>query len=613
MTHDPCDIVLVTFGPIQPFIAASRRTQDLAVSSQILSSLANAGLNYISTDTNLTPIFPVPGGEESGKCLPNRLVFLVPKGQGEEHAKEIEKQIRKQWEKIANSVKSHLLKMTSHSEWATKWDAQAEKWLEIYWVSTAWDGQDSTYSKSFRTLNMAIDARKNLRHYPSADQPGKKGDLIGTLSAIGTTQDYNIWPEIRSQVGRTQLRENENLSAIGAIKRFADQAKAPGIDLGRFPSTSSIAVASFRQQVLQHWEITAPAAKKFIKAVSDLKLMTFTEMEPFPILQDLTKNDGQKEMLLRLEGDYFFRDFYTLENVNDSRKGNIPPLEGTTETIKATRTALSGLLEKMAEVSRKVKGTIPSPNTYLAALVMDGDHMGHLIDETEFLDEHIDISQTMANTAKEFRGIIEKDSPGILVYSGGDDVLALLPVSCVLEVAQNVREAFIKNMRKFNPEADMSGGIAIMHHQAPLEALLQRARKAEYQAKEVHNRGSLVITVIKRSGEDISAAMKWPSSTDKNNPINDLISYLSTGWISTKFVFDLRSETAALIENSEGFEWEVKRLIKRHMDQKAKIDVDTFKSRLAKFTGQMPYSLDPFLGLMDWMMIARFIAKGERS
>ena len=434
--------------------------------------------------------------------------------------------------------------------------------------------------------------------------------------------EQDIWREISSKVSKVQLKDNEVLSAIGAIKRFADQAEVPGIDLERFPSTGSIAVSSFKQEILDNWSLLEPRVAEFVTAVEDLGLMTFIKPEPFARHLKSSQGDPAKNNFLQLDGNYFFRDFFTLEKVNANRKDSLGELENNDQTaslVKAGAKALIAIYNKIATLSPDNPITIPRPNAYYAALVMDGDHMGKMIDDAGSLENHKEISRTMSSTANDFQKIVEKDHTGILVYSGGDDVLALLPITCVLDVAREIREKFQKNMQMIGVEADMSGGIAIMHNQSPLDTILQEARRAEHQAKEIYGRSCLVVSVLKRSGENLSAAMKWSDDPQYTPPISDLIQYFSMGWLSTNFVYDLRSEITALSKNPPGLELEIKRLARRHLDpdnQKSpqtQIDVDLLADRLLKLKPLMPYENNRVQAMMDWLMITRFIAKGERA
>jgi CRISPR-associated protein Cmr2 len=612
------DIVLFTFGPVQTFIAASRRTQDLAVSSLILSSLAKSGLKHIEKNQDLELIFPLRTSSDWAKRLPNRIVFLSPMGHGKNYAEEVQMIINDRWNFIADDVRAFIQKNTSSNSWESQWNSQVKEWLECYWVAVPWDGQDKTYANAFKILNLGIDARKNVRHYPTTPQKGAKCTLSGIRSAIGVDKihNINIWEEIRGKISLTELRDNEQLSAISAIKRFANHTKISDLNLERFPSTSSIAVASFKKQILLHWPESAELVDKFIAAIGNLGLIIFPEPEPFPALIELIGSDASKKMLMRLEGDYFYKEFFTIDKINESRREKLPKLlesPQTTELISVASKALTALINKMAELAKNNRIDAPFPNTYFAALVMDGDHMGKMINNAGSLEVHKHISQTMADTASQIEDIVEKEYPGVLVYSSGDDVLALLPVNCALEVAQKVREKFKENMKEIGQQGEMSGGIAIMHHRSPLEAILTKARKAEYKAKEIYNRSTLVISIIKRSGEDLTAAMKWPPPNYKN-PLIDLLEYLSMGWISSKFIYDLRQEEKALATYLEGFILELRRILKRHTEYSVEgLDIEDLTTRLIDFRRYMPPEEDRIPQMIHWLMVTGFLAKGERS
>lgn len=615
MPVDPRDIVLYTFGPVQTFISASRRTQDLAISSLILSSLAKAGLSYVEDENELDLIFPFKSGGKWSRRLPNRIVFLAPPEKGKGFVTGLEEQIRARWNEISEGVKQYLYLKTKERGWEAQWDSQVGDWLESYWVSILWDGKDDTYSEAFRTLNLGIDARKNARHYPKGPQSGVKCSLSGIRSAIGVGKATNIWDEIRSNTNRTELRDTEHLSAITAIKRFADKANVPGLDLDRFPSTSSIAVSSFKQQLLLNWSEMEESAGEFLAAVEQLGLIMFTKPEPFPSLLSLMGDDPQKEKLMRLEGDYFYKEFYTYENVSESRKENLPKLREGAESIKLIANcskALSSVIEEMAELSKNTRIDVPFPNNYFAALAMDGDHMGKLIDDAGSLEAHKEISLTMAKTANEIENLVEKDYPGILIYSSGDDVLALLPVNCALQAARRIRDTFKKNMVAIGQNGEMSGGMAIMHHRSPLAAILEKARQAEHKAKEEYGRSAIVVSILKRSGEDLHTAMKWPPP-EEGNPFDDILNLLSRGLVSSKFIYELRNEQETLKHNLAGLELEISRLLNRHLSSQADAsEIADLPERVINFRNYMPFEEDRISELVNWMMVTKFLVKGEQ-
>src|SRR5690606_14968680 len=136
-----------------------------------------------------------------------------------------------------------------------------------------------------------------------------------------------------------------------------------------------------------------------------------------------------------------------------------------------------------------------------------------------------DFSQTVA------RHVVEQEYLGRLIYAGGDDVLAMLPVTDLLPAMQRLRHAYSgtlpedeqtdwrklrkkgelackggfawlngRLMRMMGATATASCGAIIAHHLAPLSAVLRELREAESRAKNIGERDAFSLTVVKRSG-----------------------------------------------------------------------------------------------------------------
>lgn len=144
---------------------------------------------------------------------------------------------------------------------------------------------------------------------------------------------------------------------------------------------------------------------------------------------------------------------------------------------------------------------------YLAVLHMDGDSMGKHLSTLNRREEHTDFSakltrfaaQTVPKTIKEHGG-----AGGLLVYSGGDDVLALLPLKHALKCAYELYRAFHELTG-----LTASAGIAITPHDLPLDNALEMARKAEEEAKETYGRDAVVFSEAHGTGQMRSAGAKW--------------------------------------------------------------------------------------------------------
>ena len=133
--------------------------------------------------------------------------------------------------------------------------------------------------------------------------------------------------------------------------------------------------------------------------------------------------------------------------------------------------------------------------------------------------------------------VVESQFHGRVLYSGGDDLLAMLPVIDLVPAMAVLRAAYsgtdpaaagapegaasfarqangfvlfrTQLMRMMGDKATASTGAIIAHHQAPLAAVLRELRAAERRAKADGGRDAFSLTVIKRSGGALHLTAKW--------------------------------------------------------------------------------------------------------
>src|SRR5262249_6054713 len=121
------------------------------------------------------------------------------------------------------------------------------------------------------------------------------------------------------------------------------------------------------------------------------------------------------------------------------------------------------------------------PGPYFATLAADGDHMGEALSTIDDIGRHRQLSLDLAGFATAARDKV-KNHRGCLVYSGGDDVLAFVPVDRVLDCARALHTRF-GEVDSVGRRLTLSVGIAIGHFMDPLEDHLLHAREAERAAK----------------------------------------------------------------------------------------------------------------------------------
>jgi|GEM_PF-392623 len=566
--------------------------------------------------------------------------------------------------------------------------------FKVYWdyrrhqvnIGTAYAMLDELADRGF-------EARKGLRNFAPMEAAGEKCTMCGQRSALHTGDDRlgavrRYWGDLaerfQAQGEFTQLKPNgaERLCAVCAVKRFVhrmvfkEELFDNEMGYGDFLSTSAIAVAPFWAAVLDRMADHAALAD----FVRELEWSTGTdenegrrsipatvryEALPASLRRRLRDQPDLARALVGYEGEFLFPDTYTCEWFVSNLD-----LDFDDDTLARLRKALNDLLEVAREAD------IPSPSRYYAVLAMDGDKMGewlqgshpnlpefqnvlHLkaVEQLKSLPAaqamreewekimkarrlispayHAALSHALANFALRcVRLVVEEKYNGRVVYAGGDDVLALLPVSQVLAAARDLRALFGGQVKSavggqeqygrvaqtpdgpafdvdlvsdqpsgyivvagepvmvMGPQATASVGVAIAHHNQPLSTALEAARRAEKAAKNLYGRNAIAVTFLKRSGEVLRMGTQWyysenPAVPDAAQLLDEVRRCLADNWLSAKlpYAFFEKARTLAALDN-EALEKELGRLIGRHKGKNAPKD-DEGKAWAADLSHQL--------------------------
>ncbi|MDR9797808.1 type III-B CRISPR-associated protein Cas10/Cmr2 [Aeribacillus pallidus] len=260
---------------------------------------------------------------------------------------------------------------------------------------------------------------------------------------------------------------------------------------------------------------------------------------------------------------------------------------------------------------------------YYAILLMDGDNMGKWF-SGENKEDYSRVSERLAHFSQRVvPKIVERDYKGRLVYAGGDDVLAFLPVEEALSVAQKLRFAFSHPEHGLGEKATASIGLIIGHKKAPLQSLLNSVRQLEKKAKGYVNpetnakKNALALAVHTRSGEISVAILPWEIETSRTvKLLQDIISLLLND-LSSTFIFHFsnaffpllyENEDYRKLENREMMQVELHRLLKRSVKEGRKVEsLDQHVETLLKLHNVSKSSYD-FLSLLKMLT---FFKKSE--
>lgn len=460
-------LLTIALGPVQDFIAAARKTRDLWYGSDLLSQTTRHAAAALH-EAGATLVFPAPealAADQDGRDVPiaNKIVAVTPDGRdpaGLAARARAAAQDYLHGERDRALDKAHA-RGVLHLIDSDLLDAQLAGFLEFYSAWWPYDpDQPDTYSAARHHVESLLAGRKALRDFqPAAGREGvPKSALDGGRETV-----IRADREDAETLRRLSIKPGELLDGLSLIKRLAPRR--------RFVSTSRVAIDPLLRRVANDPRLREmeTLAKELVG--SDL-------VEPIP-----TGPDGLPQYAaFPFDTDQFY--------------GAPSPGEQPDATIQERAVRFARTLNSMAREARV--NELPA---YLAVLVADGDHMGRTISALHSEQQHRAFSAASIAFAREARSIVAAHQ-GALVYSGGDDVLALLPLDRALACAQAVNDAFARAMAGVAPGSriTMSAGLAIGHYHESLQDLLRWGREAEQAAKQ--SRDALAVALYTRSAGD---------------------------------------------------------------------------------------------------------------
>lgn len=492
-------LFLVSIGPVQTFIASARRTRDLWFGSWLLSELSKAAAHEIVNNRpGNSLIFPAPPIEQVQQLLregskfnvANKIVALV-----DEPLADLGEKVYKAIEIRLNTVRDQVFNSITDFD-RTIAEKQVGDLIEYFWVALPFENTD--YATARRNLEALLAARKNTRDFKPVDWGSSKpkSSLDGRLESV-------IPRGLYERRGLSTQQQQENIKKLYDIYNAGPAEQLSGVDLlkrrgnagekAHFLSTSHIATIPYLVR-LSKLKDPAEALRLLDEYVAKIKEIASRKNLTVMIDTIPRQNADWEHTILRdYDGSLLFEE--RLADIVTDNTGFEPAKE---------------ILRKFYEYVKA------RPNPYYAILVADGDFMGRAIDaqtkHTTGPDKHRAISQVLAGFANDASDIVKKHV-GAPVYTGGDDVLAFMPLHTVLACAKELAAEFHERLKSFPYDEvhspSLSVGIAVAHHLDVLRDSLELARGAEKLAKAVNGKNALAIRVSKRSGEERAVVGRW--------------------------------------------------------------------------------------------------------
>ncbi len=572
--------------------------------------------------------------------IPNRLLAIVPYCKAKELAQNCKNAITK---KIDNFVE------TMPNQYTAIVKEQLYSYFNIYYVIMPWKAKNNddniqniidtykhfievedlvkvvdtikqypyyknvssgiTYSLLVEITERFLAARKNIRDFINIPaQKGKKCKLCGEYTAI--VKDFE-----------------DELCGVCYLKRKLPDIMKDELQLKeavRYPSTSELPTVQYKLSIKEN---VVHELKEKLETIDKSLTKKFVSVP---------KLKGKS--LYNMDGQFLMQGTYRKEYMKQEIGLDVDE-------------------SKLEDVKNFLKKNSISPPVYYAILSMDGDEIGnwlngkqmipikelmhaeskkalqHFWDKDKINDLHTilnsphPMSPSFHNgfsrrlsyfALEEVKKIVENTYYGKLIYAGGDDVMAFLPVKDAVDCANELQNAF-KTVLCNN--ATMSAGIVYVHHKYPLAFALNEVRTAEKLAKDKYGRNACCIKLLKNSGEKRITGFKWGGSDEISHQrfFNTIIKLYRDDKLSSKFAYDFMNIVEELKyspEDSSLKQSNVKQIVKSELKriyshkQSKENKNNAFLQQMLSVFDSWEYEYQDFANIF---IIARFISKEGRE
>ncbi|WP_028885421.1 type III-B CRISPR-associated protein Cas10/Cmr2 [Teredinibacter turnerae] len=505
-----------TIGPVQAFVAQARRTRDFWAGSFLLSYLSGVAM-VAAQKGGAKILFPKPDKQflsairreaspqslPSQGSIPNRFSAEVTETF---NATAVTDAVHSAWCALAKLIWEGDLESIATPETRVVWQGQVEHFWDITWVITPQNANA-----------LALETRKNMRTQYPPEQAGHKcalmagwQELSGSLKP-GKAHVREFWQTVKNTVKHKDIRPDEPLCAMAYIKRrfchyFADlKVESHGFYLHGWKvpvSVPSVALMAAVPEIahIGRTLVTAPS-QELSTFESQWKAAGGQYGERSSLPKELQAIQDRMATKLCLDGNAWHPLVYQSPTTYELKP----------EKCAQTKKALTALYRRME---------LNPPSPFYAVLMMDGDSLG-----TQMSDpgKPKSISEALKTFTSSVKDIVD-DAMGYLIYAGGDDVLAILPLDTATQCAIDIRQwymqcfADVNSERKKNTAAQdrepiitsISAAIIYTHFKTPLTKILLAAHHVlDHCAKEGAGRDALAIRVEKPSGRALDWAQPW--------------------------------------------------------------------------------------------------------
>lgn len=511
-------LIEIAFGPVQDFIAAARRTADLWAGSRLLSEAARAaGQSLLDDGAHL--IYPAEERVTNRESYQSNLSNIL--------LAQVDRTDMSPAEIAGRAIAAARLMLAHKGEEALKqypdlrqdiFRAQMKDALEAY---AAWAEfpAGTSYKDCYKELKKTFAQRKNTRDFLPFDidsQALPKNSFDGLRETV--------LPEQKQWRGKWQalrLNAGEQLDALGVLKRMIG-----------------------REDESKFTPLTRLAAHDWLCRLRSEELKTLGESYEAMVKHGIaTRVQGNQDAYKAFPYDAGLLYQERLQGAHAEAEECDDP--------QAAKEALKHL----ENVARPLWRRYGRPLPYAALLVADGDRMGKFVAAAQTPEHHAILTRALSGFADEAIKICRAGS-GQAVYAGGEDVMALMPLSAILTTPTALSRQFARDIDAlFNILSDLGHseqaptlrvGVAIAHILQPLGSIRDFGNAAEKFAKGQSGTdrqgNALGLCLHVRAGHVLSLRLPFQKEGDSPDmaALKNWINAYQEGRFSTRLGYEMR-------------------------------------------------------------------------
>jgi len=548
---------------------------------------------------------------------------------------------KKEWREELEKIEDYFLpkEIEEKKELSTAIESCLGKSMEL----------ESIYGLLYSFMDRSLGARKAIRDFGQLKEKGRKCSVCGERNVLvyRLLKDEQIRLKDNKKSRKIEILQTQRATIINfEDERIPLKYLAPGEGLCSSCFTKRAADVYFRSL------FGSKNVEQSFPSTAEVALYNVVKFEEVILKQKIEQYIRKFENKL---GQFNFEFLYQENLTEKNFEKNGLKAVGTDE-----------LKESLKDVDKTIEELNLKKRKYYALLKFDGDDMGkwltgalgpdllESIDETEVLpadlrkkmmfkkhlitpDFHASISHLLKDFSLIFvKNIFETSGAGKVIYSGGDDVLAIVNLDSLLDVMVRLRAAFTgyligekpdfrigfdsldRKIRKLRwDKAGASIGVIIAHYKEALGSVVSSASGLLEYAKSMDGKDAFAIKLLLRSGETYVARAKWYYDDMENQGTIGLLKrvydYFLEEKVSDNFIKKLEKGLQGLILDSLPpwiFKSELRRVLGRSLSNNLS---DREREEIKNDLYEILITLFEDVGYDDMMGLLKIIAFMNRG